>query len=263
VAVFADPTRAVRAVAGAARMASLRRRLRRLGASLAVAAEPLPTGRALTEHEAKALLSRAGIAVLPEKVCRTAAEAVEAARGMGFPVVVKIVSPDIAHKTEIGGVIVNLRDADAVAEAVDTVFARAAASAPGARIEGALVAPMVSGGVETILGIHMDPVFGPMVMFGLGGTAVELYKDVAFASAPLTRDSALALVNAVRGSALLRGWRGGPQYDVPALVQALCNLSEFAVAHAAQLSGIDINPFVVKTSGGVCLDALISTRAVA
>jgi hypothetical protein len=182
---------------------------------------------------------------------------------MGFPVVVKIVSPDIAHKTEIGGVVVNLQDAAAVAAAVEAVFARAAAAAPGARIDGALVAPMVRGGVETILGIHMDPVFGPMVMFGLGGTAVELYKDIAFASAPLTPQRALALVDAVRGSALLRGWRGGPQYDVPALVQALCNLSEFAVAHARQLTGIDINPFVVQTSGGVCLDALISTQAAA
>jgi|JI10StandDraft_1071094.scaffolds.fasta_scaffold117548_3 acyl-CoA synthetase (NDP forming) len=261
VAVFADPTRAVRAVAGAARMARLRRQLHRNAAPVAAAPTPLPQGRALTEHEAKLLLSGAGIPVLPEKVCSTAAEAIEAAHGMGFPVVVKIVSPDIAHKTEIGGVVVNLADADAVGAAVDAVFSRAAAAAPGARIDGVLVAPMVRGGVETILGIHMDPVFGPMVMFGLGGTAVELYKDVAFASAPLDPQRALALVDAVRGATLLRGWRGGPQYDVAALVQALCRLSEFAVAHAGQLTGIDINPFVVQTSGGVCLDALISTRA--
>ena len=261
VAVFADPTRAVRAVAGAARMARLRRNLQRPGPARTAAPAALPTGRALTEHEAKALLSQAGIPVLPEKVCRTAAEAVDAARAMGFPVVVKIVSPDIAHKTEIGGVVVNLADAEAVAQAVEAVFARAAAAAPQARIDGALVAPMVRGGVETILGIHMDPVFGPMAMFGLGGTAVELYKDVAFASAPLTPERALALVQAVRGSALLQGWRGGPQYDLPALVQALCRLSDFAVDHAAQLAGVDINPFVLQTSGGVCLDALISTRA--
>ena len=260
VAVFADPTRAVRAVASAARMATRRRRLHRPSASRIATAARLPMDRALTEHEAKALLSAAGIPVLSEMICLTVAEAVEAAKGMGFPVVVKIVSPDIAHKTEIGGVIVNLPDADAVAAAVDTVFARAAASVPGARIDGALVAPMVRGGIETILGIHMDPVFGPMVMFGLGGTAVELYKDVAFASAPLTAERALSLVQSVRGSALLSGWRGGSQYDVQALVQALCNLSNFAVSHAAELSGIDINPFVVQTSGGVCLDALISTN---
>lgn len=261
VAVFADPTRAVRAVAGAARMASLRRRMQPVSSGVSAAPVPLPVDRPLTEHEAKALLSAAGIPVLPETLCRSAAEAAQAARAMGFPVVVKIVSPDIAHKTEIGGVIVNLQDADAVATAVDTVFARAAAAVPSARIDGALVAPMVRGGVETILGIHMDPVFGPVVMFGLGGTAVELYRDVAFASAPLTPQRALALVDSVRGSALLRGWRGGPSCDVPALVQALCRLSDFATAHAAQLGGVDINPFVVQTSGGVCLDALISTRA--
>jgi len=261
IAVFADPTRAVRAVAGAARMARLRRQLHRAPAAPALPAQALPQCRALSEHEAKALLAQAGIPVLPEQVCRTAAEAGLAAQAMGFPVVVKIVSPDIAHKTEIGGVIVNLLDADAVAAAVDTVFARAAAAVPGARIDGALVAPMVRGGVETILGIHMDPVFGPMVMFGLGGTAVELYKDVAFASAPLSEARALALVQSVRGSALMRGWRGAPASDVPALVQALCRLSAFAQAHAAQLAGVDINPFVVQASGGVCLDALITTRA--
>ena len=261
IAVFADPTRAVRAVAGAARMASLRRRMATVPAGIPAAPGSLPVDRPLTEHEAKALLSGAGIPVLPERICRNATEAADAACSMGFPVVVKIVSPDIPHKTEIGGVVVNLPDAEAVRAAAETVLARAAAAAPAARIDGVLVAPMVRGGVETILGIHMDPVFGPVVMFGLGGTAVELYKDVAFASAPLTPERAQALVQSVRGSALLQGWRGGPQYDVPALVQALCRLSDFAMAHAAQLGGIDINPFVVQTSGGVCLDALISTRA--
>lgn len=261
IAVFADPTRAVRAVAGAARMASLRSRMQLPLAGAVAAPAPLPSDRPLTEHEAKALLSAAGIPVLPERLCRNAAEAADAARGMGFPVVVKIVSPDIAHKTEIGGVVVNLPDAEAVRAAVGTVLARAAAAAPAARIDGVLVAPMVRGGVETILGIHMDPVFGPVVMFGLGGTAVELYKDVAFASAPLSPERARALVQSVRGSALLQGWRGGPQHDVPALVQALCRLSDFAMAHAPQLAGIDINPFVVQATGGVCLDALISTRA--
>jgi acyl-CoA synthetase (NDP forming) len=118
VAVFADPTRAVRAVAGAARMASLRQRMQPVLAGNPLASTPLPADRPLTEHEAKALLSGAGIPVLPEKLCRDGAEAAGAARGMGFPVVVKIVSPDIAHKTEIGGVIVNLQDADAVAVAL-------------------------------------------------------------------------------------------------------------------------------------------------
>jgi acyl-CoA synthetase (NDP forming) len=258
IAVFADPTRAVKAVAGVARMASLRAVMRRDTLAVPDAALPLP--RAATEAQAKALLSAAGIPVLQEQTCTSAADAARAADAMGYPVVAKIVSADIPHKTEVGGVIVGLADAQAVATAYVTMLARAAERAPHARIEGVLIAPMVLGGVETIIGIHMDPVFGPMVMFGLGGTAVELFKDVAFASAPLTAAQGLTLVDSVRSSALLKGWRGGPKYDIQALAEALSRLSHFAVRHANQLTGIDINPFVVKTEGAVCLDALISTR---
>lgn len=258
VAVFADPTRAVRAVAGAARMARLRRNMRSADVAVPPATHRLPN--VATETQAKALLAAAGIPVLPEKTCTSAQEAVAEANAMGYPVVAKIVSADIPHKTEVGGVIVGLNDAEAVSAAYGTLQARAAERAPGARIDGVLIAPMVRGGVETIIGIHMDPVFGPMVMFGLGGTAVELYKDVAFASAPLSPEQSLALVNSVRASALLQGWRGGPVYDLQALTQTLSRLSAFAVQHASQLAGIDINPFVVQTEGGVCLDALISTR---
>ena len=261
VAVFADPTRAVRAVAGAARIAHLRRQMIESAApSGAAGDQPSEPISAATETEAKALLSAAGIPVLPEKTCTSAADTVAAADAMGYPVVAKIVSADIPHKTEVGGVIVGVQDGRAMADAYETLLSRAAERAPHARIDGVLVAPMVRGGVETIIGIHMDPVFGPMVMFGLGGTAVELYKDVAFASAPITPAQGLALIDSVRASALLKGWRGGPQYDVQALAQALSRLSVFAVRHADHLSGIDINPFVVQTQGAVCLDALISTH---
>ncbi|MGB3071570.1 MAG: acetate--CoA ligase family protein, partial [Ottowia sp.] len=138
--------------------------------------------------------------------------------------------------------------------------ARAAEHAPQARIDGVLIAPMVRDGIETIIGVHSDPVFGPMMMFGLGGTAVELFKDVAFASAPLTPERAERMVKAVRSNALLSGWRGAPAADMETLVQTLCRVSEFAVAHAEQLQGIDINPFVVRAQGGWCLDALITLR---
>lgn len=261
VAVFADPTRAVRAVAGAARIADLRRRMVENQVPL-VAAESLSSEllSASTEADAKALLGAAGIPMLPEKICTSAVDAVAAADAMGYPVVAKIVSADIPHKTEVGGVIVGVHDARAMAEGYKTLLSRVAERAPHARIDGVLVAPMVRGGVETIIGIHMDPVFGPMVMFGLGGTAVELYKDVAFASAPITPAQGLALIDSVRASALLKGWRGAPQYDVQALAQALSRLSLFAVRHADHLSSIDINPFVVQTQGAVCLDALISTH---
>ncbi|HSW04399.1 acetate--CoA ligase family protein [Aquabacterium sp.] len=256
--VFQDPTRAVRAVAGAARLRALREQLHRLPAQLPPASEPLPP--VSNESEAKAVLATAGIPVLPEHLCSSAAAAVRAGELVGFPVVAKIVSPDIAHKTEIGGVILDIADAGALAAAFATLIARASAAAPQARIDGVLVAPMLKGGLETIIGIHSDPVFGPMALFGLGGTAVELFKDVAFASVPLTPERARSLVHQVRASRLLRGWRGGPMYDEAALVDALCRVSALAAAHAGELEGIDINPFVVRTQGAYCLDALISLR---
>lgn len=257
--VFGDPTRAVRAIAGAARMARLRQQMQAaVDSPIALATDPLP--RVETEAQAKALLSQAGIPVLPEKTCTSAAEAVAAARAMGLPVVAKIVSADIPHKTEVGGVMLGLDSDEAVAAAYDTLLSRARTHAPAARLDGVLIAPMVRDGVETIIGVHQDPVFGPMMMFGLGGTTVELYRDVAFASAPLSDAQALRLIDSVRASALLKGWRGAAPGDLPALSEALKRLSEFAVRYADQLAGIDINPFVVRAQGGVCLDALISIR---
>jgi acyl-CoA synthetase (NDP forming) len=179
---------------------------------------------------------------------------------MGFPVVAKIVSPDIPHKTEVGGVLLNLQDADAVRAAHDELIARARRARPDARIEGVLVAPMQKGGVEVILGIHRDPTFGPMLMYGSGGTAVELFQDVAFASAPLTPASARQLIDRVRSSRLLRGWRGGPPCDEAALIDALLRLSDFAILHADVVESVDINPMVVLAKGAACLDAVITLR---
>jgi acetate---CoA ligase (ADP-forming) len=120
---------------------------------------------------------------------------------------------------------------------------------------------MVQGGVETIAGVVIDAVFGPMVMFGLGGTAVELFRDVAFASAPLTPERAERLIDGVRASVMLRGWRGAPPADRAALIDALVRLSVFAAAHASEVDAIDINPLVVREKGCVCLDAVIVARA--
>ncbi|WP_342129241.1 acetate--CoA ligase family protein [Hydrogenophaga sp. OTU3427] len=255
--VFADPSRAVVALGAAARMATRRRALYEAG-TVRPAATPL--GRVDTEATAKQALAAAGLPMLPEHLCTSADEAARAAQALGFPVVAKIASPDIPHKTEVGGVILHLTDADAVRAAFDTLMSRARAARPQARLDGVLLAPMLQGGVEVILGVHMDPTFGPMVMYGSGGTAVELFKDVAFASAPLTPPRARDLVERVRASALLRGWRGAPPCDEAALVDALCRLSEFAVAHQDELASIDINPLVVRAQGAVCLDAVIVKR---
>ena len=259
IVVFEDPSRALRAQAGAARIAELRRHLHEVPRQKTQGNTPRLAPVA-GEHEAKAVLASAGIPVPPEHLCATADEAVQAAQAVGYPVVAKIASADIAHKTEIGGVLLGLADAAAVRAAHALLLARAAEHAPQARIDGVLIAPMVRDGIETIIGVHSDPVFGPMMMFGLGGTAVELFKDVAFASAPLTPERAERMAKAVRSNALLSGWRGAPAADTQTLVQTLCRVSEFAVAHAEQVQGIDINPFVVRAQGGWCLDALITLR---
>jgi succinyl-CoA synthetase beta subunit len=175
-------------------------------------------------------------------------------------VVAKIASPDIQHKTEIGGVLLNLQDAAAVKAGFEILLARAQQHAPHAHLDGVLITPMVEGGVETILGVQVDPTFGPMILFGAGGTSVELFKDVALASAPLTPASARRLMEKVKSTALLRGWRGSPPADEAAVVNALCQLSEFAMAHADQLQSVDINPLLVQQNGAVCLDAVISLK---
>lgn len=255
--VFEDPSRAVKAISGATRLRQLQ----------ATAAPPpqVPGGArlgltAMHEAAAKALLAKAGIPVLPERICASTEEAVAAADALGYPVVIKILSDDIPHKTEVGGVLLNLTDADAVARGFEDVTRRARAAKPEARIGGVIVAPMVRDGVETIIGVQRDPVFGPMVMFGLGGVAVELFQDVAFASAPLSPERAASLIEEVRAARLLAGWRGSPALDRQALAEALCRVSEFAACHREEIDGIEINPFLVRRAGAVALDALIAPR---
>lgn len=255
--VFADPSRAVLAVAAAARMADRRRHLWQ-AAPAPAAGEPL--GDVATEVAAKRVLAGAGIPSLPERLCATADEAVAVAEVMGFPVVAKIASPDIQHKTEIGGVILRIEDAEALRQAFATLLTRAADRAPGARLEGVLVTPMAGSGIETILGVHVDPTFGPMIMYGAGGTAVELYRDVAFASAPVSPGQARRLLDRVRSTALLRSWRGAPAADETALVDAIVSLSAFALRHAEAIDSVDINPLLVRRQGVVCLDAVITPR---
>jgi acyl-CoA synthetase (NDP forming) len=226
-----------------------------------VRAAALPA-RALSEVEAKALLRDAGLPMLRETLARSADAAVQAAVQANGPVAMKIVSPDILHKTEIGGVLLGVDGASAVRHGHDLLLTRAAAAAPQARIEGVLVSPMVAGGVETILGVARDPVFGPVVMFGLGGVLAECYQDVSFRVAPIEADEARRMVEETRAAALLRGWRGAPAADVDALIDALVKLARFASEHADTLETVDINPFVVKAQGegAVALDAVVVGR---
>ncbi len=252
-----DPTEALRTAAALVHFGT------RLPKAPAPAAAAPAAGRArlpegpLDEAAARKLLAEAGVPFVAERIARSAAEAAEAATALGFPVALKVLSPDLAHKSDVGGVRLGLRDAAEVAAAYEAMLRQVREAAPQARIEGALVSPMVQGGVETVLGVHRDPVFGPVVMFGLGGVFVEVFRDVAFRLAPLTREAALAQIDSIRGRALLEGARGRPPVDKEAIADALVALSRFAVAHADEVASVEINPFIALPKGGLGVDAVI------
>lgn len=216
----------------------------------------------LSEHQSKSVLRQGGIAFPDEALVTPDDDVGAAATAVGFPVVVKIASPDIPHKTEVGGVIVGLRNEAEAREAARAVLARAREKRPDARIDGIIVSPMITGGVETIAGVVRDPTFGPVVMFGLGGIFVEVLKDVTFRVAPFDIDEALQMVREIRGIALLEGARGGPPADIAALAAMLSALSRLAAANADQIDSIDLNPVLVmpRGEGVVPLDALLVAR---
>ncbi|WP_244526603.1 acetate--CoA ligase family protein [Marinovum algicola] len=257
---FEDPSLAVRAAAALSHFAEVfvRGAPEAPPAPLADAME-VPSDQ-VAEHAAKQIIASAGLAVSHERLVNSAEAAVAAWREIDGPVALKIVSPDIQHKTEIGGVLLNLDDEATVYASYATLIERAAAARPGARIDGVLVAEMVSGGVEMVVGVVHDPVFGPTVMCGLGGVLVEVLHDVQFRMAPFGTDVARAMVEGLAGRAILDGVRGAPPVDVEALAEALARLSVFAHANAARLESLDLNPFIVLPDGAVAVDALIVPR---
>ena len=261
--VFEDPTRAVRSVAALHRFSRIfaERADAPSGRPGAAGAPGLPDGP-ISERQAKRLLAGAGMPVAGGQLARTADEAARIAAAIGGPVAVKLCAPGVLHKTELGGVVLDVSGAAEAREAFRTVTARARAADPPVRIEGALVAPMVTGGVETILGVRNDPTFGPVVLFGLGGTLVEVIDDVSFRVAPFGEAEARRLIAETRAGKVLRGARGKGPYDVAALAAALSRLSVFAVAHGGRIDSAEINPFVVlpEGRGAVALDAVIVTR---
>jgi len=255
--VHEDPTRAVTAIEA----------MGRFGAAFAARpGDPAPGVPSVklpaatpSEAEAKRLLAAYGIVSAPEAACATRDEAIAAAQRFGFPVVMKILSPDIMHKSEIGGVLLDVTDADAVGSGYTLLLERAAAAAPDARIEGVLVAKQLKGGVECILGIHRDPVFGPMAMFGLGGIFVEVMKDVVFRRCPFGVDTAETMIRSIKGAPLLLGARGRKTADIKALAEMLSRLSAFAVAAGDRLQSIDLNPVFAmpEGEGAFAVDAVI------
>jgi acyl-CoA synthetase (NDP forming) len=216
----------------------------------------------LSEHQAKLVLGKAGIAFPREALVQPNDDAGAIAEKVGFPVVLKVCSPDIAHKTEIGGVAVGIANQQEARQAAARILDNARKNRPDARLEGILVSPMITGGVETIAGVVRDPTFGPVVMFGLGGIFVEVLKDVTFRVAPFDQDEARRMIDEIRGRALLDGVRGAPPSDVGALARMLSDLSRFAAANADVIESIDLNPVLAmpQGSGVVPLDALLEFR---
>lgn len=213
----------------------------------------------LSESEGKRAIAAWGIAGTREVLAQSPDAAVKAAQQLGYPVALKVDSPDILHKTEAGVVRLGLRDETEVRSAYRDVMANAALHAPGAKISGALVQEMVSGGVEMIVGVSYDPQIGPMLLFGSGGVMVEVYNDVALRRCPIDRREALGMIAEVKGAKLLRGFRGRPAADVDALADALVRVSHLAVHLEGKLTELDINPLMVLPAGqGVkAVDALI------
>jgi acetate---CoA ligase (ADP-forming) len=217
------------------------------------------SGKVLTEVQSKALLAAYGVKRVPEFLATGEDDASEAAMRIGGPVALKVQSPDIAHKTEAGAVALGLVGDAAVRDGYRTVLARAKAAQPDAKIEGVLVQAMAKRGQEMILGVTRDATFGPMLMVGLGGIHVEVLKDVAFVPVPLDAEDALALLDELKGAALLDGVRGAKAADKQALVELMVALSRFAADHADQIGEIDLNPVIVHEAGqGLSVvDALI------
>ena len=256
--VFDDPCRAARALDMACRLGAARDRARPERPAPVPVALPSATPN---EAEAQRLLGEAGIPAAPQEAV-TSAEAAAAAERMGYPVVMKILSADILHKSDIGAVRLNLRDADAVREAFGAIETAVAAKAPNARIEGMLVAKQLSGGTECLMGVSRDPTFGPVAVFGLGGIFVEILNDVVMKPCPFGEDTAREMILSFRGARILQGARGQAPADIDALARMLSSLSRFAAGAGERLVSIDLNPVIAmpEGEGAFALDAVIEVE---
>jgi acetyl coenzyme A synthetase (ADP forming)-like protein len=210
----------------------------------------------LERDDVLALLAAYGIPTLGSARAATADEAAAAAHALGLPVVLKIDSPDIVHKTDVGGVMLDIRSEDEVRNAFNVMVTRVREQAPDAQVDGVIVEQFVKGGRETIIGMSQDPSFGPVLMFGLGGIYVEALKDVAFRVQPVSDIDAHEMVRSIRGVKLLEGMRGEAPSDMGAIEDAIQRVSQLVGDNPA-ITELDINPFVVLERGGIALDARI------
>jgi len=210
----------------------------------------------LTEIESKQILEEAGIPTVKARLARTPQEAARAAGEIGFPVVLKIVSPDVTHKSDVGGVRLGLASAREVEAAFREIVDAVRRQQPEARVEGVSVQAMARPGIEVIIGMSKDPQFGPVLMFGLGGILVEVLKDVSFRIVPLEPKDARQMIREIKGFPVLQGFRGQEPADLEALERLLLQLSQFVEAHP-EIEELDLNPVFAYSDGCVAVDARI------
>ena len=210
----------------------------------------------LTEIEAKQLLKNAGINVVDTRLAKSKTEAVAIAKEIGLPVVMKIASADVVHKSDAGGVKLGLKTAAQVGKAYVDIMKSIKAAFPNAKIEGVSVQSMARSGVEVIIGMSKDAQFGPVLMFGLGGVLVEILKDVSFRIVPLVKRDAKEMIREIKGFPLLQGYRGSEPVDVENLENMLLKVSEF-IEKTPEIKELDLNPIFAYKDGAVAVDARV------
>jgi acyl-CoA synthetase (NDP forming) len=210
----------------------------------------------LSEVESKQLLEEAGIPVVPTRLATSREEAVRIAEEIGLPAVLKVISPDVTHKSDVGGVKVGLETADQVRSAYDSIMSSTRAAAPTASIEGVSVQSMAEPGVEVIVGATRDPQFGHVVMFGLGGVLVEMLRDVSMRLVPVEQRDARAMIREIKGLPLLQGYRQYPPCDLDSLEEVILGLSRFLEEHP-EVRELDLNPVLCYPKGLVAVDARV------
>ena len=210
----------------------------------------------LLEPEAKRLCALYGLPVTRFEVAKSEDEAVEAAERIGYPIVLKVVSPQILHKSDVGGVIINLRDEEEIREAYRKIHENVKSRVPEAVIEGILVQEMAPSSTEVIIGAIKDPTFGPTIMFGLGGIFVEILRDVSFRLVPIERVDAEEMIREIRAYKILEGARGLPKADKETLIEILLKTSDMLM-ELPEISELDLNPIMVYEKGAKIVDARI------
>jgi len=210
----------------------------------------------LTEVESKELLKKAGIPVVEAKLSRSKKEAIFISKEMGFPIVLKISSPDVIHKSDSGGVKLGLANSTQVSKAYNEIISSVKQAYPEAQIEGVSVQPMAPPGVEVIVGMSKDPQFGPVLMFGLGGILVEVLKDVSFRIVPVTARDAREMIREIKGYPILEGYRGQKPASIPALEKLIVKVSQF-IEKNPHIKELDLNPIFAYPDKAVAIDARI------